>query len=65
MLQNFPEAMLRICPGYKTRRPHGSVALSVKTGASYQLVVRSSQSKADGLAHFREELINPGSHDVS
>ncbi|MEE7532006.1 LysR family transcriptional regulator [Klebsiella huaxiensis] len=40
-------------------------ALSVKTGASYRLVVRASQSKADGLARFREELINPGSHDVS
>lgn len=33
--------------------------LSVKTGASYRLVVRSSQSKADGLARFREELVNP------
>jgi LysR family glycine cleavage system transcriptional activator len=32
---------------------------SVKTGASYRLVVRSSQSKADGLARFREELVNP------
>ncbi|MGE0970663.1 LysR family transcriptional regulator [Klebsiella sp. WOUb02] len=30
-------------------------ALSVKTGASYRLLVRASQSKADGLARFREE----------
>lgn len=38
-------------------------ALSVKTGASYRLLVRASQSKADGLARFREELVNPGSRD--
>ncbi|MEF3091262.1 LysR family transcriptional regulator [Raoultella sp. WB_B2P2-3] len=38
-------------------------ALSVKTGASYRLLVRASQSKADGLARFREELVNPESHD--
>jgi LysR family glycine cleavage system transcriptional activator len=36
-----------------------ALSLSVKTGASYRLVVRSSQSKADGLARFREELVNP------
>ncbi|WEF26210.1 LysR substrate-binding domain-containing protein [Klebsiella aerogenes] len=40
-------------------------ALSVKTGASYRLVVRSSQSKADGLARFRAALVNPESHDAS
>jgi LysR family glycine cleavage system transcriptional activator len=37
--------------------------LSVKTGASYRLLVRASQSKADGLARFREELVNPASRD--
>ena len=40
-------------------------SLSVKTGASYRLVVRRSQSKADGLARFRAALVNPVSHDVS
>lgn len=34
-------------------------ALSVKTGASYRLVIRDSQSKAAGLARFRDELLNP------
>ena len=34
-------------------------ALSVKTGASYWLVIRDSQSKAAGLARFRDELLNP------
>lgn len=37
--------------------------LSVKTGASYRLLVRASQSKADGLARFREELVSPASRD--
>lgn len=40
-------------------------SLSVKTGASYRLVVRRSQSKADGLARFRAALVNPASHDAS
>ncbi|EPR3239608.1 LysR family transcriptional regulator [Klebsiella aerogenes] len=40
-------------------------SLSVKTGASYRLVVRRSQSKADGLARFRAALVNPASHGAS
>lgn len=40
-------------------RLHRPFELSVKTGASYRLVVRHSQSKADGLARFRAALINP------
>lgn len=38
-------------------------ALSVKTGASYRLVVRETSAKATGLNHFREGLLNPASHD--
>lgn len=33
--------------------------LSVKTGASYRLVLRHVPSKAEGLTRFREELLNP------
>jgi LysR family transcriptional regulator, glycine cleavage system transcriptional activator len=38
-------------------------ALSVKTGASYRLVVREGSAKASGLMQFREGLLNPASHD--
>lgn len=34
-------------------------ALSVKTGASYRLVVRDTAAKAGGLAQFRDGLLNP------
>ncbi|KFD20400.1 LysR family transcriptional regulator [Yokenella regensburgei] len=43
--------------GGRLVRPY---ALSVKTGASYRLLLRESPGKADGLARFREELVNPG-----
>ncbi|ALR76819.1 LysR family transcriptional regulator [[Enterobacter] lignolyticus] len=33
--------------------------LSVKTGASYRLVVRDTAAKAGGLAQFRDGLLNP------
>lgn len=35
-------------------------ATSVRTGASYRLVLRESRGKAAGLAAFRECLLNPG-----
>jgi LysR family glycine cleavage system transcriptional activator len=38
-------------------RPYGT---SVRTGASYRLVLRESRGKAAGLAAFRECLLNPG-----
>jgi LysR family glycine cleavage system transcriptional activator len=38
-------------------------ALSVKTGASYRLVVREVSAKAIGLTQFRSGLLNPASHD--
>lgn len=38
-------------------------ALSVKTGASYRLVVREVSAKATGLTQFRDGLLNPASHD--
>jgi len=38
-------------------RPYAS---SIKTGASYRLVLRESRGKAAGLAAFRECLLNPG-----
>jgi LysR family glycine cleavage system transcriptional activator len=38
---------------------------SVKTGASYRLVLRESRAKAAGLAAFRACLLNPGSRDAS
>jgi len=38
-------------------RPYAS---SVRTGASYRLVLRESRGKAAGLAAFRECLLNPG-----
>jgi len=38
-------------------RPYAS---SVRTGASYRLVLRESRDKAAGLAAFRECLLNPG-----
>ncbi|MRS88828.1 LysR family transcriptional regulator [Enterobacteriaceae bacterium RIT714] len=38
---------------------------SVKTGASYRLVMRESRAKAAGLAAFRACLLNPGLRDVS
>ncbi|WP_330986021.1 MULTISPECIES: LysR family transcriptional regulator [Enterobacterales] len=38
-------------------------ALSVKTGASYRLVVREGSAKASGLMQFREGLLNPASRD--
>lgn len=34
-------------------------ALSVRTGASYRLVVRETGSPASGLAQFREGMLNP------
>jgi len=37
--------------------------LSVKTGASYRLVVREVSAKAIGLTQFRDGLLNPASHD--
>ncbi|QKN82007.1 LysR family transcriptional regulator [Scandinavium goeteborgense] len=38
-------------------------ALSVKTGASYRLVVREVSAKAIGLNQFRSGLLNPASRD--
>ncbi|MCS2158891.1 LysR family transcriptional regulator [Scandinavium sp. H11S7] len=38
-------------------------ALSVKTGASYRLVVREVSAKAIGLTQFRNGLLNPASRD--
>ncbi|MCS2148153.1 LysR family transcriptional regulator [Scandinavium manionii] len=38
-------------------------ALSVKTGASYRLVVREVSAKAIGLTQFRSGLLNPASRD--
>ncbi|MFK3659032.1 LysR family transcriptional regulator [Scandinavium sp. NPDC088450] len=38
-------------------------ALSVKTGASYRLVVREGSAKASGLMQFRDGLLNPASRD--
>lgn len=37
--------------------------LSVRTGASYRLVIRDTAGKAGGLAQFRDGLLNPASHD--
>lgn len=39
-------------------------ALSVKTGASYRLVVREGSAKASGLMQFREGLLNPSQTDL-
>ncbi|MCS2172859.1 LysR family transcriptional regulator [Scandinavium sp. TWS1a] len=38
-------------------------ALSVRTGASYRLVVREVSAKAIGLTQFRSGLLNPASRD--
>ncbi|MNE09967.1 Glycine cleavage system transcriptional activator [compost metagenome] len=43
-------------------RPYNT---SVKTGASYRLLLRDSHGKTAGLAAFRACLLNPDSHGAS